>query len=1089
MTQIPTELRVQELEDYIEAYEIAQSGPEAVELTDFLPPADHPLRRQVLGELVRIDLEYGWRRGRPHALEHYQKRFPELRTDRAILQEIAFEEYRLRRMAGENPSPRDYEQRLGVETASWPQPEPGARNQNTAAVDSGASLAQLHARRAAQTFVIGPAPDPGLEEAALAYKEFRLSQQAEDASALDSWRDSFSGDAPHADLFRDVHRTDPEAAYNLAQAATSMPEAGSDFLGFRLLEELGRGAFGRVYLAQQGDLANRHVALKISTNLLGESQTLAQLQHTNIVPIYSVHKAGPFQAVCMPYFGATTLADVLKDLEKRDSLPESGKQLVSTLNARKSTTRTRASSKASAVKGTASLPPSPPSPAAAAGVLPRGEATDALKRLEGYTYVNAVLWMGLRLAEGLAHAHERGILHRDLKPANILLTDDGQPMLLDFNLSEDTKLRDNASAALIGGTLPYMAPEHLEAFQGGKRPVDSRSDIYSFGVILYELLTGRNPFTIPRSHLHSVLPDMIQERLQKVPEVRRWNRGISWSVESIIRHCLEPDPARRYQSAEQLREDLERHLDDRPLKYAPELALRERADKWMRRHPRLAWASLAIVGGVVILAASFSLIWQRDRLTALQAETNFPTAREDIKTAHALLVAKAGEVESVREGVTIGRSVLQQYGLLSRPDWENEPGVRSLPVEKREALTAELGAMAVFLARLASEQDQRPGFEQTRREARAVLSEEEIQRLQQVAQEMRLPPARELCQQARKQITEGHYRDALRLLQEAARLDRQDYWVWWLLGNCADGLGQDSDAITNYSLCLAHWPQAYPAHFNRGLAWQRLKDQARAKEDFDRVLKLRPELADGYFYRAIASMKLGKNTEALEDITRAMALKPQDPRIYFVRSRIRKALGNSEGAEQDYEAGMRREPVEAIDWSSRGYEKLQRGDPAGALADFDQALEINPVLFTALQNKVHVLGEHLHRTEEAVKVLDFMVATFPDHVPTRSTRGVYLARLSKRDAALADAREALAGSRDKDVLYQVAGIYALTSRHHPEDLRAAFQLLAQALLQGYGFDLLAQDTDLDPIRSQPEFRRLAEAARALQSAAANQPSR
>src|SRR5262249_20105309 len=108
------------------------------------------------------------------------------------------------------------------------------------------------------------------------------------------------------------------------------------------------------------------------------------------------------------------------------------------------------------------------------------------KTLEGRSYVQAVLWLGARLADGLAHAHERGILHRDLKPANVLLTEDGQPLLLDFNLSEDTKLSAGAPAAFIGGTLPYMAPEHLTAFLDRTHGVDARSDLYSLGVILYE---------------------------------------------------------------------------------------------------------------------------------------------------------------------------------------------------------------------------------------------------------------------------------------------------------------------------------------------------------------------------------------------------------------------------------------------------------------------------------------------------------------------------------------------------------------------------------------------------------------------------
>src|SRR5262249_7808720 len=116
------------------------------------------------------------------------------------------------------------------------------------------------------------------------------------------------------------------------------------------------------------------------------------------------------------------------------------------------------------------------------------------QQLDGRSYVDAILWLGARLAEGLAHAHERGILHRVLKPANGLMADDGQPLLLDFNLAEDIKLRSVVSASLVGGTLAYMAPEHLEAFHTGRRSVDARSDLYSLGIILFELLAGRHPF-------------------------------------------------------------------------------------------------------------------------------------------------------------------------------------------------------------------------------------------------------------------------------------------------------------------------------------------------------------------------------------------------------------------------------------------------------------------------------------------------------------------------------------------------------------------------------------------------------------------
>src|SRR5262249_42717345 len=142
-----------------------------------------------------------------------------------------------------------------------------------------------------------------------------------------------------AELFEQAHAADPKAAARLARAVTAMPEAGSDFLDFRLVAELGRGAFGRVYLARQGKLACRSVALKVSTELFSEGQALAQLQHTNVVPIYSTHQAGPLQAVCMPYLGSTTLADVLAGLGGHASLPDSGKHFVSTVRGRQSTLR------------------------------------------------------------------------------------------------------------------------------------------------------------------------------------------------------------------------------------------------------------------------------------------------------------------------------------------------------------------------------------------------------------------------------------------------------------------------------------------------------------------------------------------------------------------------------------------------------------------------------------------------------------------------------------------------------------------------------------------------------------------------------
>src|SRR5262249_55620958 len=120
------------------------------------------------------------------------------------------------------------------------------------------------------------------------------------------------------------------------------------------------------------------------------------------------------------------------------------------------------------------------------------EAPDPL--LSRATYAEGVMHLGAQIADGLAYLHERGVCHRDLKPSNVLLSPAGRPLLLDFNLSADAA----AVPAHLGGTVPYMAPEQLEAFlarrPAGAARLDARADLFSLGVILYELLTGRHPF-------------------------------------------------------------------------------------------------------------------------------------------------------------------------------------------------------------------------------------------------------------------------------------------------------------------------------------------------------------------------------------------------------------------------------------------------------------------------------------------------------------------------------------------------------------------------------------------------------------------
>lgn len=1045
----------QELDRFVAALETAYRNHTRVELSQLAPAGDHPLFHDIVRELVRVDIELRAERCHRIALDAYQSQFPTLFARRDDLEAVAYEDYRQRQLAGEHPEPEEYALRWSIDVSGWPTNEPDARGQ----------LASSGVAKPGQSLI-----------------------------------DSLSNRVDTHDKDRD-----PTRGPNPPTTET-LPKIGDEFLGFKLLALLGRGAFAKFYLAQQGELADRPVALKITRRTGSEPQTLARLQHTNIVPIYSVHRNDTFQAVCMPYCGGVTLADVVRQLREQRRKPASGLALVETVLAHQHSSPwhdTEASVSIASQGGRTADHSTESRPAATVDT--------ALHTLSGLSYVEAVLWIGSRLADGLAHAHERGILHRDLKPANVLLASDGQPMLLDFNLSQDRHASPLGRSTHIGGTLPYMAPEMLRAFQLSMNGGDEQSDIYSLGLVLYEVLTGEYPYPLRHGELDKLLVDTLADRKAPIKSPRLLNPAISPAVEALVMRCLHYDPARRYPSARALQEDLQCQLQHRPLRHTREPALVERGRKWIRRHPRLASSSgvaaiavslLLVVGGLLFVrSAQVSRFMAQQGLVALEQSVQSARvafvdlahdqprsqARFDVLLQEMMMGAadeRLGAALDAKEQRrwTIARAEVQfLQATQSLRSAELTPDAPQRELRLVAARKAAQAALATFhdpqeaprvyhglVAKLKGEQIAEPDT------TSPVPSDSSGQAL----------TARDLGHRATLLSCERRYHEARPCWEQLTQLDPQNVWAWYGLGNCCERLGDFAIAAECYSACLALAPAQSQWHFRRGWCHLQCQQPALARQDFSLVLQLEPQHHEALVNRALAALALNDTSAALDDLSGALEHGGDAARVFLLRAQVRDRTGDAQGATSDRRQALAHTPCDETGWTARGVLRAAT-DPQAALADLDQALQLNPTYLPALESKAHVLSEQLHDVEGALAVLDAALKRHPRHSLTLAASGVLLARKGDTGFAKLRAELALAEDASPSNLYQVAGIFSLLSSTDDDHRERAFSLLTSALRAGFGTELIEHDHDLDPLRKDDRFARLLTAIATLRTSDVN----
>jgi serine/threonine protein kinase len=660
------------------------------------------------------------------------------------------------------------------------------------------------------------------------------------------------------------------------------PTAGKTFGDFRLLGELGAGPQSRVFLARQTSLADRAVVVKFTSCDVGEHLSLARLQHTHIVPLYSVHDHPDrgLRALCMPYFGGESLSRILEAIECQPRAKRTGGTILDFLDRLQS-------GRPITIKSD-------------------GPVRQALRNA---SYEDALCWIGACLAGGLQYAHERGLVHLDLKPSNVLLAADGLPMLLDFHLAREPVIPGQEPPCGLGGTEGYMSPEQtsaLHAVQRGRAPtlpIDGRSDIYSLGVVLYESLTG-------------TLPPSGSQRIQLCLRDVQVSPGLT----GVVSKCLAANPADRYADMAGLAMDLWRHLRNLPLRGVRNRNFAERWRKWRRRRPY----------GMVLALTSFMILMSGLVLVAA-VRSHFDECMNQVHTA-----VEAGEaqiaagdwdraIRTLQRGRSAARGLPMQDPLLHELDVRLQAAEQERASARRAACLRNLHQIADQVRFLYAVEDipsdSLQSLEQScvicwerRNEIVEGLEEDPRSRVQETAREdllelaifraglqMRLLPPRMVHNARSKAITIlaaaedftgrsividaerafyptawskdvtarpaagypracaqtawEHYalgrlllkfdrlQEANAELARAVRLQPQRLWPNFYQGRCFYRLGRYIDAVAAYSVSIGAAPHAAGSFYNRALAFAALGQSERANRDYNEAVRLDPSLA------------------------------------------------------------------------------------------------------------------------------------------------------------------------------------------------------------------------------------------------------
>ncbi len=446
---------------------------------------------------------------------------------------------------------------------------------------------------------------------------------------------------------------------------------------FVLVREIGRGGMGIVYEARQTSLGRR-VALKVLpfasildsrqiARFRNEAQAAAQLHHPNIVPVHAVGVERGVHYYAMQFIDGQSLDRAIAQLrdKSRGGLSKAG-------------SRTGTASSDNDTERIAAQP------------TRWSDGKSFLTRKCDEPYFQSVVRLGVQAAGALHYAHEYGIVHRDIKPSNLLLDSDGRVWVADFGLARCQSEATLTRTGDVVGTMRYMSPEQAI---GKSALIDHRTDVYSLGATLYELLTLRPAF--PGDDGPALLRQIDQDEPRRLRQIRP---ELPADLETVILKAMAKRRDERYATAQDLADDLQRVLDGKPTLAKPP-TVGDRIYKWVRRHHRIA-AVTAVAGLLALLGLAIgTLLINREKVRAQhnseRAKLNFDEARDAVYQFGTRMAERLADVpgaEQVRRELLLNTLDYYHRLLLQARDNETLQDDLGLTYNKIGRITAEIGS-------------------------------------------------------------------------------------------------------------------------------------------------------------------------------------------------------------------------------------------------------------------------------------------------------------------------------------------------------------------------------------------------------------